>query len=68
MTFSSTCPLTWYATSPSFKTAPLASQGQLHTGACHGHVPSTSARVKLRAAVATDLQHPLKGAQGGDRE
>ena len=32
------------------------------------HLPSTSTRIRSRAAVAADLQHPLKGVQGGDQE
>ena len=27
---------------------------------CHGHLPSTSARIKSCAVVAADLQYPLK--------
>jgi len=32
------------------------------------HLPFTSIRIKLQAAAAADLQHPLKGVQGGDQE
>ena len=32
------------------------------------HLPSTSSRIKSGAATAADLQHPLKGVQGGDQE
>ena len=31
-------------------------------------LPSASARIRSMATVATDLQHPLKGIQGGDEE
>ena len=30
-------------------------------GTCHGHLPSTSTRIRSGAAAATDLQYPLKG-------
>jgi len=30
-------------------------------GTCHGHLPSTSTRIRSSAAAATDLQYPLKG-------
>ena len=32
------------------------------------HLPSTSTGVKSRDAAAADLQHPMKGAQGGDQK
>ena len=32
------------------------------------HLPYASTRIKSGAAVAADLQHPLKGGQGGDQE
>ena len=32
------------------------------------HLPSTSTRIKLWAAAAADLQHLLKGVQGGGQE
>ena len=38
---------------------------QLQVGTCRGHLPSTSTRIKSCAAAAADLQHPLKGVQGG---
>ena len=41
---------------------------QPQTGAGHGHLPSTSTRIKLWAAVATDLQHPLRGVQVGEQK
>ena len=41
-------------------------QGQPHIGTCHGSLPSTSTRIQSCAAVAADLQHPLKGVQGGE--
>ena len=34
----------------------------------NGRLPSTSTRINSWAAAATDLQHPLEGAQGGDQE
>ena len=37
---------------------------QAQTGACHGHLPSPSTRVKPWAAAAAGLQHPLRGVQG----
>ena len=43
-------------------------QCQLQTGTCHGRLPSTSTRIKSGAAAAADLQHPLRGIQGGDQE
>ena len=41
---------------------------QLQIGTCHGHLPSTSTRIKSGATAAADPQHPLKGIQGGDQE
>ena len=38
---------------------------QLQIGTCHRHLPFTSARIKSRASVAADLQHPLQGVQEG---
>ena len=32
------------------------------------HLPSISVRIKSWATAAADLQHPLKGVQGGDQE
>ena len=40
---------------------------QLHTGACRGHLPSTSTRIQSGPAAATKLQQPLEGAQGGQQ-
>ena len=37
------------------------------TGTCHGHLPSTLTRMKLCAATADDLQHPLKEFRMGSR-
>jgi len=31
-------------------------------------LPSTSTRIKSSAAAAAELQHPLKGAQGGQQK
>ena len=41
---------------------------QLQIGTCHGCLPSTSTRIKSCATVAADLQHPLKGVQGGEQK
>ena len=41
---------------------------QLQIGICHGHLPSSSTRIKLCAAAAADFQYPRKGVQGGDQE
>ena len=38
---------------------------QLHFASCHGHLPSTSTRIKSCDAAAADFQHPLK-VQGGE--
>ena len=40
----------------------------IQIGTCHGHLQSTSTRIKLYAAVAADFQNPLKGAQGGQQK
>ena len=32
------------------------------------HLPSASTRIESRAAAAADLQHPLRGVQGGGQE
>ena len=32
------------------------------------HLPPVSTRIKSQAAGTADLQHPLKGVQGGDQE
>ena len=32
------------------------------------HLPSTSTKIKSCAAVDADLQHSLKGVDGGDQE
>jgi len=39
---------------------------QPHIGTCCGSLPSTSTRIQSCAAVAADLQLPLKGVQGGE--
>ena len=41
---------------------------QLQIATCHGHLPSTSTRIKSCVAAAADLQHLLKGVQGKDKE
>ena len=41
---------------------------QLQIGTCHGHLPSTSTRIKSCAATAAVLQHPLTGVQGGEQK
>ena len=38
------------------------------TTTTNGHLPSTSTRIKSCAAAAADLQHPLKGVQGGEQK
>ena len=48
--------------------APQPHYCQLQVGTCHGCLPSTSARSKLWAVAAADLQHPLKGVQGGEQK
>ena len=40
---------------------------QLQIGTCHGHLPFTSIGIKSHASAAADLQHPLKGVQGEER-
>ena len=40
----------------------------LHTGTCHGCLPSTSTRTESGAAAAADFQHPLKAVQGGEQK
>ena len=42
------------------KKTKLDSGCDLQIGTCHGHLPSTSLRVKSHAAAAADLQHALK--------
>ena len=39
---------------------------QLKIVTCHGHLPSTSTRIKSWVAAATDLQYALKRVQDGD--
>ena len=39
---------------------------QLKIVTCHGHLPSTSVRIKSWAAAAAGLQQPLKRVQDGD--
>ena len=41
---------------------------QLQIATCHGHLLSTSARIKSNAAATVDSQHPLKGIEGGEAE
>ena len=41
---------------------------QLQIGTCHGHLLSTSTRIKSNAAATVDSQHPLKGIEGGEVE
>ena len=41
---------------------------QLQIGTRHGHLPSTSTRIRLCAAEAADFQQPLKGVQGGEQK
>ena len=41
---------------------------QLQIGIFHRHLPPTSPRIKSRAAAAADLQHPVKGVQGGEQK
>ena len=41
-------------------------QCQLQIGTCQGHLPSASAETEPCVAAAVDLQHALKGAQGGE--
>ncbi|DAA20461.1 TPA: hypothetical protein BOS_16889 [Bos taurus] len=41
---------------------------QLQTGACRGHSPPASTRIKARTAAAADPQHPPKGVQGGKQK
>ena len=41
--------------------------GESSLSATDGHPPPTSARIEPGAAAAADPQHPLKGAQGGER-
>ena len=41
--------------------------GESSPSATDRHLPPTSARIELGAAAATDPQHPLKGARGGER-
>ena len=41
---------------------------QLQIGTSHGHLPSTSTRIKSRAPAAADLQHPLKEVQSGEQK
>ena len=43
-------------------------ESQLQIGACHGHLPSTSTRIKSCTIEAADFQHPLKGVQGEEQE
>ena len=46
--------------------------GSLLTGMCqlrrHGHLPSTSARIRSCAAAVADLQYSLKGVQSGEQK
>ena len=37
-----------------------ACMNDAQTAPCHGHVSSTSAKIKSCAAAAADLQHPCK--------
>ena len=41
---------------------------QLQIGTHHGHLPSTSIRIKSHAAATADFQHPLKGVQCRDQK
>ena len=41
---------------------------QLQIDTCHGHLPSTSIRSKSCFAAAADLEHSLKGVQGGEQK
>ena len=43
-------------------------RGQLQTGTCHGHLPSTSTRLKPCAVAAAGLQPLLQGVQSGYQE
>ena len=43
-------------------------QCPLQIGICHWHLPSTSITIKSCAVSAADLQHPLKGVQGGEQK
>ena len=38
---------------------------QLQIGTCHGHLPSTSTRIK---SCAAELPHTLKGVRGGEQK
>jgi len=40
----------------------------MHMSTKNCHLPSASTRIKSLAAAVTDLQHILKGAQGGEQE
>ena len=53
---------------PLLLVAPIFSYCQLQIGICHGHLPSTSTGIKSCSAVAADLQHSLKGVQGGQHK
>ena len=39
---------------------------QLYTGGCQAHLPSAPAEIETFAAAAANLQHALKGIQGGE--
>ena len=35
---------------------------------CHGHLPSTSTKIKSCASAAAGVQHPLKGVQSLEKK
>ena len=41
---------------------------QLQIGTCHGYLSSASTRIKQCAVATAELQHPLKGVQGGEQK
>jgi len=41
---------------------------QLPSGTCHGHLPSTSTKIKSCASAAAGVQHPLKGVQSLEKK
>ena len=45
---------------------PVSKWCQLQIGACQGHLPSVSEEIESNPAAAVDLQHTLKGVQGGE--
>ena len=40
----------------------------LAMGTCHGHLPSTSTKIKSGATAAANFQHPVKGVQDGEQK